>query len=335
MKKRLIFFCPSKKRAVGGIKIIYKLAQLADEFAGDAASAYVFHPNHPWLRLDWFSHRAKIMKAILGLRWDGKPSLTDIRNHIDPDTDFVFLPELWVRKYGAQLLQLRIPFAIFVQGGYLIGNGDHRLLQECYETAKFIITNSDKSSELVEFAYPSTRGKIIQLRLHIDTEKFQPKADKENIISYMPRRLPQHAEFLKFLLEGKLPPGWRLLAIDSLSEADTALAMARSKIFISFSDREGFGLPPIEAALSGNFVVGYTGEAGKEYWQQPLFTEVPQGDLLGMAEKLLYCANNYGKLNHGAALTLREELSNIYSENAMKDGVRHIVSRVISGEGQT
>ena len=36
------------------------------------------------------------------------------------------------------------------------------------------------------------------------------------------------------------------------------------KIFLSFSSLEGLGLPPVEAALAGNHVIGYTGEGGNE-----------------------------------------------------------------------
>ena len=55
--------------------------------------------------------------------------------------------------------------------------------------------------------------------------------------------------------------------------------LQKSKIFLSFSEFEGFGLPPVEAALCGNLVIGYTGESGKEYWDPPIFDEVFSGDL--------------------------------------------------------
>jgi hypothetical protein len=55
---------------------------------------------------------------------------------------------------------------------------------------------------------------------------------------------------------------------------------------MSFSEYEGLGLPPIEAALSGNRVIGYTGEAGKEYWRAPLFTEIINGDVLGFVARV-------------------------------------------------
>ena len=42
---------------------------------------------------------------------------------------------------------------------------------------------------------------------------------------------------------------------------------------------EGLGMPPIEAAIAGNKVIGYPGQGGKEYWKKPIFTEVPYGNI--------------------------------------------------------
>ena len=42
---------------------------------------------------------------------------------------------------------------------------------------------------------------------------------------------------------------------------------------------EGLGIPPIEAAIAGNKVIGYPGQGGKEYWQKPIFTEIPHGNI--------------------------------------------------------
>ena len=50
---------------------------------------------------------------------------------------------------------------------------------------------------------------------------------------------------------------------------------------------EGLGLPPIEAALAGNKVIGYTGEAGKEYWKKPIFTEIDNGNIKKFCKEIL------------------------------------------------
>ena len=52
-----------------------------------------------------------------------------------------------------------------------------------------------------------------------------------------------------------------------------------SEIFLSFSNLEGIGIPPVEAALSGNKVIGYTGGGGIEYWKEPIFTKIENGEI--------------------------------------------------------
>jgi len=63
--------------------------------------------------------------------------------------------------------------------------------------------------------------------------------------------------------------------------------LKESKIFLSFSNLEGLPLPPAEAALAGNFVVGYTGEGGNEYWKKPLFTKINSGEIKTFVKEIL------------------------------------------------
>ena len=64
-----------------------------------------------------------------------------------------------------------------------------------------------------------------------------------------------------------------------LMKIEVSKILNKSKIFLSFSELEGLGIPPIEAALAGNKVIGYTKSLGKEYWKKPIFTNVYNGDI--------------------------------------------------------
>ena len=46
-------------------------------------------------------------------------------------------------------------------------------------------------------------------------------------------------------------------------------------------------MPPIEAAITNNKVIGYTGEGGKEIWKKPIFTEIESGNILDFVSKIL------------------------------------------------
>ena len=84
---------------------------------------------------------------------------------------------------------------------------------------------------------------------------------------------------MQYYLKNLLPKKWKVLPLINVSEKKLIHTLSISKIFLSFSNFEGVGLPPIEAALSGNKVIGYVGGGGSEYWKKPLFHKVFQNNL--------------------------------------------------------
>ena len=78
-----------------------------------------------------------------------------------------------------------------------------------------------------------------------------------------------------------------LKPIHNLTQKEVYKYLLKSKIFLAFSKLEGLPLPPVEAAIAGNKVIGYTGEGGKEYWREPLFTEISNGDFLKFTKEIL------------------------------------------------
>ena len=136
-------------------------------------------------------------------------------------------------------------------------------------------------------AFPGTEDKILRIHAAVDAQRFNPHQPKENLITYMPRKLGDHSSKVLFFLRHRLPAHWRVQAIDGLNEAGVAELLQRSKIFMSFSHFEGFGLPPLEAALCGNQVIGYTGQGAQEYWLPDVFEAVESGDVVGFAQRVL------------------------------------------------
>lgn len=327
---RLTFFCPSNRRPVGGIKVIYRLAQLCDELLGNSGEARVLHPNQPWTRYTWFDSRPKLTRKLFRLRWEDKPALTGIGKHFSADKDIVVLPEIWVRKYGKQLADRGIPFAILVQGGYLLAKGKRSDLDQTYAAAKLILSVSDNTQACIEQAFPFTSGKIRRLCLHVDASKFSPSAAKENLISFMPRKLPDHISLWKFFLAPYLPSHWKLRGIEGLSEQGVAELLSKSRIFLSTSHLEGLGLPPIEAALAGNLVLGYTGEGGKEYWHPPLFHPVPHGDLVTLANKTIALTRELDRHDAPPLHEARQALAARFSEEAHRHSVEQFLNDLLA-----
>lgn len=286
--KKLIFMCPSIQRAVGGVKVIYRQAQLVNQLVNPLGhSAVVLHPNTLRFKVKWFDYNVTVERRWFRWRWVGKPSMSRIDGCFDPKQDIVVLPELWARKYGEQLALMGVPYAIYVQNGYYITKGDADTLNAAYAGARCILAISDDASRCVAMAFPGTESRILRVHYSVDSERFNPHQPKENLITYMPRKLADHSSKVLFFLRNHLPGHWRIQAIDGLSEAGVADLLQRSKIFMSFSHFEGCPLPPLEAALCGNQVIGYTGQGAKEYWTSEVFTEIESGNVIQFAQAVL------------------------------------------------
>ena len=125
------------------------------------------------------------------------------------------------------------------------------------------------------------------MKYSIDYSKLNSNKKKSNIISYMPRKLFKHSELVISFLRNSLPKKWKIKQINNNSENEVFNILKKSKIFLAFSNLEGLPLPPIEAALAGNKVIGYTGEGGKEYWKEPLFTEIKNSEIKNFCKCIL------------------------------------------------
>lgn len=214
----------------------------------------------------------------------------NIRNDLkfNKKNDFIILPEIFAHFAEDLLFKNKIPYAIFVQNGYAIfPTNDIGKLNRVYSKAKFILSYSKDIKQCISLAFPNQKHKILDVICAINSKKFNVKTKKQNLITYMPRKLRKHSELFNFFVKNKLPKKWKIKPIENLNENEVCRVLNKSKIFLSFSELEGLGIPPIEAALAGNKVIGYTGESGKEYWQKPIFTNVYNGDIKDFCFKLL------------------------------------------------
>lgn len=290
--KSIIYICPKgKDKPRGGIKIIYKHAEVLSKLLLKKSECKIFHFEDVNYRCRWFPHNV-----------DFKTNLS-----FNSKKEFAIIPE-WMAVYHAKILQkANVKYAIFVQNGFYLNtkpknNFNDQDIYDAYEKSQIIISYSDEISECVKLAFPKLKHKIFRINLSIDHEKFNINKDtfgaKENLITYMPRKKSDHAEKLLFFLKNNLPNKWKIESLDNLNEIQVVEYLKKSKIFLSFSELEGFGLPPAEAALCGNYVIGYTGESGKEYWNTPIFDEVFSGDLRTFAHKVIDKVKDFDKNNY-------------------------------------
>jgi hypothetical protein len=264
---RFLFVSPDSNTPTGGVKVIYKHVELLQRLGHDA---HVMHFQRPF-RCDWFENTAPIVY------------FDELRT-----TDMLMVPEI-MTIFGTQLASIGMRYCMFVQNGYLVlPTAPLQEVWDCYRNATAVLSISDDTSDLLASVFPELAHKIVRVKYSVDTERFQPRA-KQKKCTYMPRKLPLHSANLMPWLARAFPE-WTFQPIHNMNEQQVAEQLESSRVFLAFSDFEGCPVPPLEAALSGNVVVGYPGWGGREYWDAPNFRSVPMGDMRAWVDQFRLAA---------------------------------------------
>lgn len=301
--KNIIYLCTAEKGASGGAKIIYQHSEVVNNLNKGIRSEilHIKKKRSSKIKKSFLKRIKKDLDLKIGWQPDEIEAVSNFSykwfsNKIkikadlkfDPETDFVILPEIFAHLSNELLIKNNIKYAIFVQNGYAINcTNNLKEINNAYQKASFIISYSKNITNCIKSSFPLLKTKIISVSYSIDSKKFNLNIKKNNTITYMNRKLPIHSHHLRFFLKNNLPKNWSLNVLNNLSEKQFFQNMEKSKIFLSFSELESLPLPPVEAAIAGNVVIGYTGEGGKEYWKKPIFHEVNSGNILKFLETLL------------------------------------------------
>ena len=344
MKKiNVIYFLPEMKGASGGAKVIYKHSNIINNLDQNFSSQ-ILHLKRNIIykfeaslakRLSFLNNKysgldAKKMKISKSYSPD-KNWQVDVYEkrkslNFEKTKDFVILPEIWAHfADDLGLIKKNINYGIFVQGFYhMFSTNNFIKLKRSYEKANIIISDSDYSIKCIKNMFPEFANKIIRVNFSVNEKKFKIY-QKSNLITYMPRKLPDHANLLIFYLKNLLPKGWKIVPLINISEKKLINYLSKSKIFLSFSNLEGIGIPPIEAALAGNKVIGYTGGGGIEYWKLPLFKKIESGEIDDFGQILLKEIKNYKSDWVKKSKIYRKQLSKQYSEQNQKKSLINLL----------
>ena len=293
MSKNIIYLCDSEKKPSGGVKVIYQQSNFIDslknfnsfvtpikkKFSSKLITSlkkkirFGNQLNSGWRFKDitvkknfkspWFNHKIRFKNTL----------------KFKESEDFVILPEIFAHFAEELLIKNNISYAIFVQNHFSIfSSSDKKKTLIAYKKAKFIISNSSLVTKTIKKKFPNLRKKIFNIIISVNEKNFHFSKRKKNIISYMPRKKIKQSKIIIDSLKKKLPQDWEFIKVDNAKENEVGKIFSKSKIFLSFSYNEGLGLPPIEAALTGNKVIGFSGEGGGEYWRKPIFSEAGKKD---------------------------------------------------------
>lgn len=341
----IIYILPELKGASGGGKVIYTHSNLINSF-NKKYTSQILHVkknfsykiklsiskrikffNEPFS--GWSGKKIKVSNFVPNKNWFNKPVKSKNNFNFDPDKDFIILPEIFSHfAKDLEFKRKKIKYAIFVQGLYHMNTtSDFKKISNSYEEADLIITSSFNTHKFLQNLYPRIKKKMFKINLSVKNINFK-KHKKINLITCMLRKLPAHYLLLLFYLQDKLPKNWKIENIDNVSEKNLYKKYLQSKIFLSFSHLEGLGLPPIEAAICGNKVIGYDGGGGKEYWKKPIFNKVNYGDIQNFGKLIINEILNYNDSWIKKTNKQRDHLKKKYSENNEKKTLVNLCKKI-------
>jgi glycosyltransferase involved in cell wall biosynthesis len=262
------YVAPDSDKPRGGIRVIYRHV---DTLNALSIPASVVHAR-PGFRCTWFEHDTRVTHGA---------AVT-----LGP-ADVLVVPE-WYGP-GLSALPAGVRTVVFNQRAY--DTFDLVPYATSAPGAPYaglpglvaILAVSQDNVDVLDYAFPGVPVHLV--RNVVDAEVFfRPPGPRARRIAYLTHRRPAEREQLFHILRSRgVAAGWDLVPIEARTERQTAALLRQCAIFLSFSEREGFGLPPAEAMAAGCYVVGFTGLAGRDFFDPSYCSPVPEADLLAFA----------------------------------------------------
>lgn len=303
------YLSPDHDTPSGGVRVVYRHVDTLNAMGIPAA---VVH-HKPGFRCTWFSHTTRVVSAP---------------ETVLSGSDVLVVPE-W---YGPDLSTVPAGPRVVVFNQRSYGTFDHVPTgQPLYRGAAALLAVSDNNADYLRYAFPDIPTHVV--RNVVDPSLFHPGDEPTRRIAYMPRRRGEElTEVLHLLAIRGVLRNWSLVPIDGRSERETADLLRSSAVFLSFSEREGFGMPPAEAMASGCYVVGFTGLAGRDFFDPAYCRPVPEGDVLAFARAVEeICATEPEVLAKAGRLASQTILDR-YSEAGLRDDLRAFYAPLLGVE---
>ena len=294
---QVYYLCPDTNTPTGGVRVIYRHVDILNSIG--ISSAVVHRKSN--FSCSWFQHTTRVMAAS---------------EVILSPSDVLVVPEY----YGRRLTDLpegpRV--VLFNQNAYQTFSGPYPVNPaDPYpgvDRVEAILVVSRDNAEYARYAFPGTR--VLRIRNSIDDRVFYPsKEPPRRVLAFMPRKRQADCDQVLSLLGMRDSlKTWDLLRISNLSETQTADALRKSSLFLSFSEKEGFGMPPAEAMASGCYVIGFTGLAGREFFHHDFSMPVEEGNILDFAKGVESMISRFNRDPEGVRRLGLQASANIFAE---------------------
>lgn len=163
-----------------------------------------------------------------------------------------------------------------------------------YDYCEGFVVISPYIAEGITSLFGVSPNKIFHIENPID-DYFTP-GEKENTILVMNKQPGNVVSQMLLKIFKERYSNWNIKLVENMTHRQVAEEMGRAKIFAFLCTPlgEGSALPPMEAALSGCKVIGYSGIGSRYYFNEPIFTEVDYNDVVTFVRMMDYYTKLYG-----------------------------------------
>lgn len=328
---KVYVFCHNAiARPTGGVKVLF---EIADGLLKAGYDAYVLIPGNLYLdenpsnfRPAWFDSDVQVVNDINILTKD----------------DIVFIHE--EATWAFYEIKKNNPRHIMINQGaqctLCIEHIDYKQTHMMYSTALGVVSVSDYINDTLNTIFDIPYSKLFTVNnINLISKMFAPGI-KKNKICYIQKISSKDNIANKMMVKimEQRYPGWEVEKLTDRPQEGIAKAMAESKIFVFFCHDwgEGFGIPPVEAAISGCKVIGYSGHGGRHYYEQPTFTEIEYNDVnvfTMVLDHWVKALENISMLEYNEqARQLHQKLSYQRDITLFHNDVKTIMEKILNGQ---
>ena len=325
-----ILCLPDLDKPIGGAKQLYRQVEHLIALGFDAAvvtEAEGFRPS-------WFESSAPTLAF----------ASCQQRGDFEPDQCIVVLPETYL---GIELENYRgvnlanLARVVFNQNAYYtysqLGNQQMAALARYYDAPEVlqVLCVSQDSYGFLRRNLGLADLRISRI-INAVEPLFQPAATKDNTITWLPRKNPDHVQaILLSIRRGGLSHAkdWQAERLGPMKHAALAERLNQARIFLSFGHPEGFGLPVLEAMASGCWVVGYSGGGADELFRLGPSEPVRFGDWEGFLTSLQQAVTAFALDRRDTELRLARQvlaIRTLYSRDQEAASIQQAWERILA-----